>query len=64
MAHGAIPAAPLIQPETLDSMALSREGTAAKRLAKNGKFMPSGVLLMVSLAAAVLLGYNAWTAGR
>jgi uncharacterized membrane protein (UPF0136 family) len=32
------------------------------RLAKTGKFMPSGMLLAVSLLAAVLLGYSAWTA--
>ena len=33
-----------------------------QRLAKTGKFMPSGMLLVVSLLAAVLLGYSAWTA--
>ncbi len=33
------------------------------RLAKSGKLMPSGMLLAVSLVAAVLLGYSAWTAG-
>ncbi len=33
------------------------------RLAKSGKFMPTGMLLVASLAAAVLLGYSAWTAG-
>lgn len=32
------------------------------RLAKSGKFMPTGMLLVVSLAAAVLLGYGAWIA--
>jgi len=32
-----------------------------KRLAKTGKFMPSGMLLVVSIAAAVFLGYSAWT---
>jgi uncharacterized membrane protein (UPF0136 family) len=30
------------------------------RLAKTGKVMPSGMLLVVSLVAAALLGYNAW----
>ena len=33
------------------------------RLAKSGKFMPTGMLLVVSLAAAVLLGYSARAAG-
>ncbi len=32
-----------------------------QRLAKTGKFMPSGMLLVVSIAVAVLLGYSAWT---
>jgi len=34
-----------------------------QRLAKTGKFMPSGMLLAVSLVAVVLLGYSAWIAG-
>ena len=34
-----------------------------QRLAKTGKFRPSGMLLVVSLAAVVLLGYSAWTTG-
>ncbi len=32
-----------------------------KRLAGTGKFMPAGMLLLVSLGALVLLGYGAWT---
>ena len=36
--------------------------TFGKRLSATGKFMPSGMLLIASLAAAVLLGYSAWTA--
>lgn len=31
-----------------------------KRAAKTGKFMPAGMLLIVSLGAMVLLGYSAW----
>jgi uncharacterized membrane protein (UPF0136 family) len=34
-----------------------------QRLAKTGKFMPSGMLLVVSIAAAILLGYSAWMTG-
>ncbi len=34
-----------------------------QRLAKTGKLMPAGMLLAVSLVAAVLLGYSAWTTG-
>ena len=36
--------------------------TFGKRLSATGKFMPSGMLLIASLAAAVILGYSAWTA--
>ncbi len=35
----------------------------ARRLAKSGKFMPTGMLLVASLATALLLGYSAWTTG-
>lgn len=38
-------------------------GTFWRRLSATGKFMPSGMLLVVSLVAAVWLGYGAWTAG-
>lgn len=34
--------------------------TFGRRLAKTGKFMPPGMLMVVSLVAAVLLGYSAW----
>jgi len=37
--------------------------TFGRRLAKTGKFMPSGMLLVVSIAAAILLGYSAWMTG-
>jgi len=35
----------------------------ARRLAKTGKVMPSGMLLALSLVAAIVLGYSAWAVG-
>lgn len=37
--------------------------TFGKRVSATGKFMPSGMLLIVSIVAAVFLGYHAWMTG-